>query len=266
MSGWDDELDRGDQGEREMTPDLPWSEEPPSPGRDRGVGLRGPDASVSKARAFTTYLPVGMCCNFVWNCIAAPHRFGLPDANAAWSRATQRRSGTDAPAGTPVYWAGGKHGHIALSVGGGRVRSTDWPAKGKVGEVDIDEMTRTWGIAYRGWSADFAGTPIPGLGGQPATLLAASAIDDEAIRPGKRNAAVRRFNKALWDSMPADYRAAHQKAWMSEAADLYGPVAQQVCFDKYALLNKKDAKKWPLPSKPVWPGPGLLRHLGLRPD
>ena len=76
MSGWDDELDRGDQGEREVTPDLPWTDEPPPPGGgDRGVTVRGPGASVGKARAFTTYLPVGMCCNFVWNCIAAPHRF-----------------------------------------------------------------------------------------------------------------------------------------------------------------------------------------------
>src|SRR3954465_1077275 len=143
MTGWDDELDRGDQGEREVVPDLPWTEEPRPPGRgDRDVTVRGPGASVGKARAFTTYLPVGMCCNFVWNCIAAPHRFGLPDANAAWVRASMRRPDTDAPAGAPVYWASGKHGHIALSVGGRRVRSTDWPAKGKVGEVGIDTMTK----------------------------------------------------------------------------------------------------------------------------
>jgi hypothetical protein len=173
-----------------------------------------------------------------------------------------------------VYWGGGTFGHIALSVGGGKVRSTDWPDKGVVGEVSIEKLTRVWNKPYRGWSSDFAGVPIPGLGGAPsiaATGAAAGAggsapIDDEAIRPGKRNEAVRRFNKVLWDSMPADYRAAHHKAWMNEAADLYGPVAQEVCFDKYAMLNKKNPKKWPLPTKPVWPGPGLLRHLGLRPD
>jgi hypothetical protein len=277
--GFDRDLDRGDQGEAVVEPDLPWTDEPEAPrdggeggdggaggGIDRGpVVLRGPKASVGKARAFTTYLPSGMCCNFVWNCIAAPHSFGLPDANAAWNRSTRRRGGTDAPAGAPVYWAGGKHGHIALSVGGGRVRSTDWPRKGQVGEVDITEMTRVWHLTYRGWSSDFAGVAIPGLGQSP-TITTEGRIDDEAIRPGRRNAAVRAFNKALWDSMPADYRAAHRAAWMGEDADLYGPVSQQVCFDRYALLNAKDPKRWPLPTKPVWPGPGLLRWLKLTPD
>jgi hypothetical protein len=272
FDGFDKDLDRGDQGEQVTEPDLPWSDEggpgdDGSEGSDSGEGggtdrgpvvIRGPRASVGKARAFTTYLPTGMCCNFVWNCIAAPHSFGLADANAAWNRSTQRRSGTDAPAGAPVYWAGGKHGHIALSVGGGRVRSTDWPRKGRVGEVDIDEMTRVWRLGYRGWSADFAGAAIPGLG--------SPLLDDEQIRPGRRNAAVRAFNAALWDSMPASYQAAHRKAWMSEASDLYGPVSQQVCYDRYALLNAADPKRWPLPTKPVWPGPGLLRWLKLQPD
>jgi hypothetical protein len=270
FDGFDKDLDRGDQGEQVTEPDLPWSDEGgpgdlgdegEGGGVDRGpVVIRGPQASVGKARSFTRYLPTGMCCNFVWNCIAAPHSFGLADANAAWNRATQRRSGTAAPPGAPVYWAGGKHGHIALSVGGGRVRSTDWPRKGTVGEVDIDEMTRVWRLTYRGWSADFAGAAIPGLG-QVTTL-----IDDEAIRPGKRNEAVRRFNAALWRSMPADYRAANEKAWMSEAADLYGPRSQQVCYDRYVMLHAKDPKRWPLPTKPVWPGPGLLRWLKLQPD
>ena len=270
MNGWDKELDQGDQGEDIHEPDLPFTDEPGfgEAGERDIVKLRGPAASVAKARAFATYKPIGYCCNFVWNCIAAPHRFGLADANAAWNRSRQRRGGTNAPAGAPVYWGGGKHGHIALSVGGGKVRSTDWPEKGKVGEVSIERMTKAWKLTYRGWSTDFAGAPIPGLGGgAPApTFAAGTVIDDEAIRPGKRNETVRRFNKALWDSMPADYRAKHQKAWMGEAADLYGPVAQQVCYDRYVLLNKKDPKKWPLPTKPVWPGAGLLRLLGLSPD
>ncbi len=208
MSGFDKDLDKGDQEEEVVTPDLPFDDDWDWKPGDRDITVRGPGQSVPKARAFTKYDPPGMCCQFVWNCIAAPRRFGLADANAAWARAKSRRTDQNPPAGAPVYWAGGKHGHIAISVGGGVVRSTDWPEKGRVGDVKIATMTSSWGITYRGWSADWAGVPIPGLGSTPAARVKLGRIDDEAIRPGKRNDAVRRFNAALWSSMPADYRAA----------------------------------------------------------
>ncbi|MCU1538513.1 MAG: hypothetical protein JWP82_2864 [Humibacillus sp.] len=277
MAGYDRELDRGDQDEVVVAPDLPYDDADDTDegsgggnGGDRGLSLRGPGASVPKARAYSRYLPVGMCCQFVWNCIAAPHSFGLADANAAWARAAVRHTDAEPPPGAPVYWAGGSHGHIAISVGGGTVRSTDWPEKGKVGKVDIARITRAWRITYRGWSADWAGVPIPGIGGPSPVdderhgLLA--RLDDEAVRPGARNDAVRRFNAALWRSMPSTYRAAHRAAWAGEAADLYGPVSQQVCLDKYVLLNAADPKRWPVPTTPVWPGPALLRLLGFAPD
>lgn len=252
-----------------VEPDLPTD----GPGGDdRGIDIRGPGQSVPLARRFTTF-DVDMCTRFVWNCLAAPRHFGLHHAIEAWDRATRRHPDGDPPAGAPVYWGGGRFGHIALSVGGGLVRSTDWSHDGVVGEVSIARLTDAWNKPYRGWSSDFAGVPIPGLGhggagagGGAVTLTAAPPVDDEAIRPGERNAAVRRFNRALWKSMPASYRAEHRAAWMGEAADLYGPVSQQVCFDRYALLNRQDPRRWPMPTKPVWPGPGLLRHLGLRPD
>jgi len=267
MSGFDKDLDKGNQEEEVVEPDLPFDDDWDWKPGDRDITVRGPGQSVPKARAFTRYDPPGMCCQFVWNCIAAPRRFGLADANAAWARSKTRRGDQDPPAGAPVYWAGGKHGHIAISVGNGVVRSTDWPRKGQVGDVKIAAITSSWGITYRGWSADWAGVPIPGLGAappQPAGKL--GRINDEDIRPGKRNETVRRFNAVLWSSMPADYRASHARAWKSEASDLFGPVSQEVCYDKYAMLNKKDPRRWPLPSKPAWPGPALIRLLGGAPD
>ncbi len=167
MSGFDKDLDKGDQEEEVVTPDLPFDDDWDWKPGDRDLTVRGPGQSVPKARAFTKYDPPGMCCQFVWNCIAAPRRFGLADANAAWARAKSRRTDQSPPAGAPVYWAGGKHGHIAISVGGGVVRSTDWPEKGRVGDVKIATMTSSWGITYRGWSADWAGVPIPGLAAEP---------------------------------------------------------------------------------------------------
>ena len=104
-----------------VEPDLPGAG--PEGGR-RGVGVRGPAQSVPLARRFTRF-DVDMCTRFVWNCVAAPHSFGLHHAVEAWDRAQNRHAGTDAPAGTPVYWGGGRFGHIALSVGVGAVLSTD---------------------------------------------------------------------------------------------------------------------------------------------
>ena len=264
MSGFDKDLDKGDQEEEVVTPDLPFDDDWDWKPGDRDLTVRGPGQSVPKARAFTKYDPPGMCCQFVWNCIAAPRRFGLADANAAWARAKSRRTDQSPPAGAPVYWAGGKHGHIAISVGGGVVRSTDWPEKGRVGDVKIATMTSSWGITYRGWSADWAGVPIPGLQPSPSP---ASWAASTTRRSGRASATTPcgRFNAALWSSMPADYRAAHQKEWKSEASDLFGPVSQEVCYDKYVLLNTKDPKRWPLPTKPVWPGPALIRLLGGAP-
>jgi hypothetical protein len=124
--------------------------------------MRPPSQSVVRARSYTTYR-VGYCLNFVWNAIAAPQHLGISDANAGWAATRNRHSSLTPPAGVPVYWAGGNHGHVALSVGGGRVRSTDYPHRGTVGEVGIAELTRVWHLTYRGWGSDYCGNPIPGL-------------------------------------------------------------------------------------------------------
>lgn len=121
--------------------------------------------AVQRANAETSWA-VGMCLNFVWHCIAEPHSYGLPDANSAWDAATQKVTTGTPPPGAPVYFRGFAHGHIALSLGGGRIRSTDWPTKGRVGTTTIGDLCRDWygsQANYLGWSRDFAGDPIRGL-------------------------------------------------------------------------------------------------------
>ncbi len=124
--------------------------------------MRTPDQSVARARSYATYR-VGYCLNFVWNAIASPQHLGIPDANAGWAATKNRQTSLTPPPGVPVYWAGGDHGHVAISVGGGRVRSTDFPRKGSVGEVGIADLTRAWHLTYRGWGSDYCGYPIPGV-------------------------------------------------------------------------------------------------------
>ena len=124
--------------------------------------VRTPSQSVARARSYTAY-QVGYCLNFVWNSIASPTHFGIPDAKAGWAATVHRHTSDTPPAGVPVYWAGGDHGHVAISVGGGRVRSTDYPSKGRVGEVGIDDLSRIWHLRYLGWGADFCGHAIPNV-------------------------------------------------------------------------------------------------------
>jgi hypothetical protein len=241
---------------------------------------------VQRARSFTRYLPIGYCANFTWNCVTSGlKRYGIADANAAWERATQKVTTGIPPAGAPVYWAGGRHGHIAVSVGGGRVRSTDWPTLGQVGEVDINTIGREWGITYRGWSRDFCGDPIPGLEKKvppppkPAATIprpprydfsTAIKIDDEQLRPGRSNAVARAYNARIWSWLYYFDRAwcvANYAAWMKEPSSKFGPMSVKATQRVYAKLRASNAKAWPKSSlAATWPGPLMLRRLGLRAD
>lgn len=131
-------------------------------------------ASQAVARAKNTYSWThNYCLNFVMNMltptVASPYSSRLSDANAAWYYAQQKQTTGVPPAGAPVYWRSGTHGHIALSLGNGYVRSTDYPSFGRVGTVELWKLTNLWGMQYRGWSRDYAGLYISGLSGGSTT-------------------------------------------------------------------------------------------------
>lgn len=78
------------------------------------------------------------------------------DAVDGWKKAKARgqvvetkdiKSLTDIPAGTLAYWTGGSrgYGHVAVTVGGGKVVSTDAPTWGTIGIVSIDWIAAHWG-------------------------------------------------------------------------------------------------------------------------
>lgn len=71
------------------------------------------------------------------------------------------------PRGVPVAFSGGSRGfgHRAVSLGGGRIRSTDMYNNrykaGVVGTTTILDIERSMGVHYLGWSETITGTLIP---------------------------------------------------------------------------------------------------------
>ena len=91
------------------------------------------------------------------------------DAATAWANATGKRPGDrHPPVGAAVYWTGGTsgYGHIAISVGDGKVRSTDAGGEGRVKTVGVDWATKAWGLRYAGWANSINGYTIPGVVGR----------------------------------------------------------------------------------------------------
>jgi hypothetical protein len=105
----------------------------------------------------------GMCLSFVRQSFGAPG--GQYDAKQAWYQAKYRHTTGTPPRGAAVFWLGGSagHGHIALSLGGGHVLSTDIRRSGKADNVPLTEIHDKWGLRYVGWSEDVNGVRIPGL-------------------------------------------------------------------------------------------------------
>ena len=108
----------------------------------------------------------------------------------------------ESAAGVPVYWHNprSKYGHIALSLGGGRVRSTDYPSARRVGELTIDQMSAAWNISYLGWADKFGGQSIPGIHAPSSgrSRWAGGDVYRDKLHYGQRNSdSVRRLQYRL---------------------------------------------------------------------
>ena len=147
--------------------------------------MRTASEALAQARRYTT-CRVGYCLYYVQEWYAAPHVY--PDAQSQWVNARLKHPGDrNPPVGYPVFYTGG-HGHVALSVGGGRIRSTDCPSNGRVAETDIDWPTRRWGHPYAGWTGDTGGVTIPGGGSTVVYLskLHYGQMDSDSVRELQR--------------------------------------------------------------------------------
>ena len=121
----------------------------------RGVGMVFRAAIVARnAENDRTNVP-GMCLVQCRTWADIPARYG--DAITAWLNTNQRFPGDrKPPRGSFVFWSGGSHGHghIAVSLGNGKIRTTDVPRSGLVTTVDLEWIERNWHLRYAGWAWD----------------------------------------------------------------------------------------------------------------
>jgi hypothetical protein len=119
--------------------------------------------TVAAAKA-SSYNTPGQCLGWSREQADIPSRY--VDAATAWEHATGRHAGDPTPPkGAAVYWTGGSggHGHIAISVGNGMVRSSDAGGSGVVATISLKQLSREWHLTYVGWADTINGYRIPGV-------------------------------------------------------------------------------------------------------
>lgn len=249
----------------------------------------------TRAKQYTRW-QTNMCLNFARNMLHGSSSIStasmpLPDAKSAYYAAKQRVTTGNPPAGAPVYWRTRSHPywHIAVSVGGGYVRTTDWDTnlgyvKGHVGTVSISRLTSAWGMVYLGWSRDLAGRVIRGLEAKattiPSTIPAppnysettSYVVNDEALRLGVRSTTAALFNGRLWSwlywhggTAGRSFCVNNYKAWMAEPSNLFGTTSIKAMQQMYRILASRETSGGWTPTA-TWPGRALLVRLGLRGD
>ena len=123
------------------------------------------DRATRWARAHTRY-GQRRCLQFVRLALGIPRKY--PTARSAWQNAKHRHRSALAriPVGVPVFTQGANSaGHVVISLGGGWVRSTDWPTDGKVGNARLEVLLARFEQRYLGWTEDLNGVrvwlPVP---------------------------------------------------------------------------------------------------------
>lgn len=158
--------------------------------------------AIVNALASTIY-PVGMCARWTRERfgVAALGDFdgdGDADAVDMWKACTLKHAGDrNPPPGVPVFWAGGSkgHGHAAISLGDGVVRSIDQPRSGVVGTVPLSEIERAWGLRYLGWTEDLYQHEIRDTAAEAAVLQ--KRIDRKRARRSTLKAQLRKLREAV---------------------------------------------------------------------
>lgn len=117
--------------------------------------MLSPTAAIQKALGTSRNDP-GMCDKWVASYYGYSSS-GYATAIAHWNAipvTDKHPNDVNAPAGALVFWSGGSSGagHVALSLGGGKIVSTDYPRSGITSATTIDAISNGWGEHYQGWA------------------------------------------------------------------------------------------------------------------
>lgn len=171
------------------------------------VASSGSEA-ISNARRYNS-CRVGMCLMYVRTWLEIGSRD--PSAIAAWDNATgKHHDDRNAPLGVPMFFAGGRYGHIVLSgpdVGGKQiVRSTDVPSSGNVSSVDVGWFERNWGYRYLGWTETLNGVAIPYATGGGGPWESGTVYVSKLKEGTTDSDSVRRLRSRLDEEVPKDFQ------------------------------------------------------------
>lgn len=148
----------------------------------------------------------GYCLKFVRSAFGAPALGG--DAHTAWHDAKDRHPlERNPPAGVPLFFRGGDHGHVVISRGrrrwipGARLRcwSTDFVRPGKVDRTTVEAIeASSWGMTYVGSTRDINGVEVTGYA-QPTPPPSVPHVGfHRRLRLGMRGADVADMKQHLW--------------------------------------------------------------------
>jgi hypothetical protein len=104
----------------------------------------------------------GLCARHTWLSLGVPP-IGAPSAHKALEltrKAGNLNQGTP-PRGAVVFYKGGRYGHAALSLGGGKIITTDAHGAGTIGERPLDWPEQAWGHERVGWAWAWGSRKIP---------------------------------------------------------------------------------------------------------
>lgn len=141
--------------------DQPHDDDTPPSRADHEALPRMGEEAVAEAKRWTldsiSLGAIGYCLRGVREIFGVAAHYNT--AIDAWNDAKYRHpapQGDAVPRAVPVFWSGGSDGfgHVAISIGNGLCRSTDWKRAGMVDLARIDDITSAWALNLEGWTRD----------------------------------------------------------------------------------------------------------------